>query len=133
MSMLPKGGETIWGGLDWSPEQGYVASKRKENTSQPENSTGSEDGNIEPKVKHAHYGRIISFGKDVAEADSSDIQRVDFRVTVLIFFCDIYRMLISPYFGEVPNLVPPVSYLPFLGSVSCDRGRIKTSGKLMIS
>ncbi|EPS62391.1 hypothetical protein M569_12397, partial [Genlisea aurea] len=53
MSMIPKGGETIWGNLDWSPEQ--------------------EDQHA------AHYGRIISFGKDVAEADSSIIHRIDFR------------------------------------------------------
>lgn len=80
MSMIPKGGETIWGGLDWSPEQGYAVSKRRQNTSESEN---SEDGNGESKVKHAHYGRMISFGKDVADADSSEIQRIDFRVMFL--------------------------------------------------
>lgn len=86
MSMIPKGGDTIWGGLDWSPEQGYAASKRKHNTSQPEDLTCTEDGNVKQKVKYAHYGRIISFGKDVAEAHSSEIQRIDFRVTFLAFF-----------------------------------------------
>ncbi|KAG6426386.1 hypothetical protein SASPL_110609 [Salvia splendens] len=82
MSMIPKGGDTIWGGLDWSPEQGYAASKRKHNTSQPEDLTCTEDGNVKQKVKFAHYGRIISFGKDVAEAHSSEIQRIDFRDAV---------------------------------------------------
>ncbi|GKB74316.1 L-arabinokinase-like protein [Tanacetum coccineum] len=24
LSMIPKGGDTVWGGLDWSPEEGYV-------------------------------------------------------------------------------------------------------------
>lgn len=80
MSMIPKGGETIWGGLDWSPEQGYAVRKRKHNTSESEN---SENGNGESKAKHAHYGRMISFGKEVAEADASEIHRIDFRVTFL--------------------------------------------------
>ncbi|PIN24691.1 Diacylglycerol O-acyltransferase [Handroanthus impetiginosus] len=82
MSMIPKGGETIWGGLDWSPEEGYVPSKRKQSVNDTKNSVGNENGNIELKTKHAHYGRIISFGKDVAEADSSNIQRIEFRDAV---------------------------------------------------
>ncbi|KAL5731688.1 phospholipid:diacylglycerol acyltransferase [Ranunculus cassubicifolius] len=24
MTMIPKGGDTIWGGLDWSPEEDYI-------------------------------------------------------------------------------------------------------------
>lgn len=85
MSMIPKGGETIWGGLDWSPEQGYVPRKRKQSTNDTEKSVGTEDGNVDSGGKHAHYGRIISFGKDVAMADSSEIQRIEFRVTFLTF------------------------------------------------
>lgn len=86
MSMIPKGGETIWGGLDWSPEEGYAVSKRKEITNQTEKSVRAEDGNVEPKAKHANYGRMISFGKDIADADSSEIERIDFRVIILNFF-----------------------------------------------
>ncbi|KAL0441369.1 UNVERIFIED_CONTAM: Phospholipid:diacylglycerol acyltransferase 1 [Sesamum radiatum] len=74
MSMIPKGGETIWGGLDWSPEEGYVPSKRKQSINDTEDPI-----NTESQSKHVHYGRIISFGKDVAEGDSSEIQRIDFR------------------------------------------------------
>ncbi|KAD6118631.1 hypothetical protein E3N88_09902 [Mikania micrantha] len=64
MSMIPKGGDTIWGGLDWSPE--------------------AED---EPHTSHNHsnhpnYGRFISFGRDAAELHSSQIQRIDFRGAV---------------------------------------------------
>ncbi|KAL6585184.1 Phospholipid:diacylglycerol acyltransferase 1 [Orobanche minor] len=80
MSMIPKGGDTIWGGLDWSPEEGYA--RRKQGTNRTENSVHSEDGNVESKVNHVHYGRIISFGKDVAEADSANIQGIDFRDAV---------------------------------------------------
>nr|GEW68503.1 phospholipid:diacylglycerol acyltransferase 1 [Tanacetum cinerariifolium] len=51
LSMIPKGGETIWGGLDWSPEEATQAS----------------------------YGKMVSFGRDVAEAPSSEIERIEFR------------------------------------------------------
>ncbi|KAL7140357.1 hypothetical protein ABFS83_09G115400 [Erythranthe nasuta] len=83
MSMIPKGGETIWGGLDWSPEQGYSPTKRKQiNNDTDSKSVITEDGNIGSKQKHVHYGRMISFGKDVAKADSSEILRIDFRDAV---------------------------------------------------
>ncbi|KAK6148736.1 hypothetical protein DH2020_016261 [Rehmannia glutinosa] len=81
MSMIPKGGDTIWGDLDWAPEEGYVPSKRKKSNN-TENSVHTEDGNVESEAKHVHYGRIISFGKDIAETDSSKIQRIDFRDAV---------------------------------------------------
>ncbi|GFY80475.1 phospholipid:diacylglycerol acyltransferase [Actinidia rufa] len=79
MSMIPKGGDTIWGGLDWSPEEGYecIAKKMKNNEIVEQNGKGSLDN-----TKHVHYGRIISFGKDVADAKSSDIERMDFRGAV---------------------------------------------------
>lgn len=113
MSMIPKGGETIWGGLDWSPEEGYAVSKRKQNTNQSENSVPPEDGNVEPKAKHAHYGRIISFGKDVAEADASEIQRIEFRVTFLAFF-----MIIVDNGTYHFSLFQRYFMMPFL-SISC--------------
>ncbi|XWS17462.1 hypothetical protein CRYUN_Cryun33cG0069900 [Craigia yunnanensis] len=78
-SMIPKGGETIWGGLDWSPEGGsfnYNAKKLKKNST---HSTGNNANSYSCDMKGVNYGRIISFGKDVAEAPSSKIERVDFR------------------------------------------------------
>ncbi|CAK9310603.1 unnamed protein product [Citrullus colocynthis] len=72
MSMIPKGGDIIWGGLDWSPEDGHIPSKRK----QKNNDTRNGDGDT--SSKKVHYGRIISFGKDIAEADSSEIERIEF-------------------------------------------------------
>ncbi|EXB29675.1 Phospholipid:diacylglycerol acyltransferase 1 [Morus notabilis] len=69
LSMIPKGGDTIWGGMDWSPEEGYSPSREK----QRNNDTQFSQSEI------VNYGRIISFGKDVAEAPSSEIERVDFR------------------------------------------------------
>ncbi|XP_051119164.1 phospholipid:diacylglycerol acyltransferase 1-like [Andrographis paniculata] len=85
MSMIPRGGDTIWGGLDWAPEEGHVPSRRKKNNNgddTTENSASPEDEASESKGSCVHYGRIISFGKDLAEADSSEIQRVDFRDAV---------------------------------------------------
>lgn len=74
MSMIPRGGDTIWGGLDWSPEEGYSLRKKK----QKDNEEGSQDS----KRKKVFYGRIISFGKDVAETSPSKIGRIDFRGAV---------------------------------------------------
>ncbi|PQQ08886.1 phospholipid:diacylglycerol acyltransferase 1 [Prunus yedoensis var. nudiflora] len=59
MSMIPKGGDTIWGGLDWSLKDTAIVVQRRVN-----------------------YGRIISFGKDVAETHSSKIEMIDFRDAV---------------------------------------------------
>ncbi|KAL6953866.1 Phospholipid:diacylglycerol acyltransferase 1 [Sarracenia purpurea var. burkii] len=43
MSMIPKGGDTIWGGLDWSPEEGYecIAKKIKNNDTHAVDQNGS--------------------------------------------------------------------------------------------
>lgn len=81
MSMIPKGGDTIWGDLDFSPEDGYTPSRKRRNA--------TDEGKIldeEPRPKRipVHYGRMISFGKAFAEADSSEIERINFRVTFLI-------------------------------------------------
>ncbi|XP_076926045.1 phospholipid:diacylglycerol acyltransferase 1-like [Bidens hawaiensis] len=72
MSMIPKGGDTIWGGLDWSPEEGYFPNNTRKNITSQSNS----------QAKSPNYGRFISFGRDAAEAHSSQIQRVDFRDAV---------------------------------------------------
>nr|GMC58949.1 phospholipid:diacylglycerol acyltransferase 1-like [Ipomoea batatas]GMC63620.1 phospholipid:diacylglycerol acyltransferase 1-like [Ipomoea batatas] len=78
MSIIPKGGNTIWGGLDWSPEEGHECNSKKlknNNTHQAANIVTGILGN----ATHARYGRVISFGKDVAESHSLEIERVDFR------------------------------------------------------
>ncbi|XP_058206572.1 phospholipid:diacylglycerol acyltransferase 1-like [Rhododendron vialii] len=81
MSMIPKGGDTIWGGLDWSPEEGYECVAKKMKNS--DNQTAGQNGKVSlDKTKRLHYGRIISFGKDVADAESSKIERMDFRGAV---------------------------------------------------
>lgn len=85
MSMIPKGGDTIWGGLDWSPEEGYGCSQKKlKNNS---NETGGQNEIVNPgNATQVPYGRIISFGKSVAELHSSEIEKVDFRVIFQLLF-----------------------------------------------
>ncbi|XP_073043951.1 phospholipid:diacylglycerol acyltransferase 1-like [Primulina eburnea] len=77
MSMIPKGGDTIWGGFDWSPEEGHDCSLKKKN----DNGQTTAHNRTEDLANsfHAKYGRIISFGKDVSNLHSSEIERVDFR------------------------------------------------------
>ncbi|KAL9247269.1 hypothetical protein vseg_020718 [Gypsophila vaccaria] len=79
MSMIPKGGDTIWGGIDWSPEEDYDINKRKVNSSGTVSSENDKDGSQDTNRKAIHYGRMISFGKDVAEASPSEIERIEFR------------------------------------------------------
>lgn len=68
MSMIPKGGDTIWGGLDWSPEESYIPRKTKQG-----------NDTLSKGQRNINYGRIISFGKEVAKAHSSEIEMIDFR------------------------------------------------------
>uniref|UniRef100_A0A7C9EIQ3 phospholipid:diacylglycerol acyltransferase n=1 Tax=Opuntia streptacantha TaxID=393608 RepID=A0A7C9EIQ3_OPUST len=79
MSMLPKGGDTIWGDLDWSPEEDYDPRKRKQQHNETTKSENKEDESQDSKRKKIYYGRMISFGKDVAEVPSSEIERINFR------------------------------------------------------
>ena len=83
MSMIPKGGDTIWGGLDWSPEgyQNCSAKKQKNNDTIAGGQSGR--GN-KGSAKGGNYGRIISFGKDISAVHSSEIERIDFRVLFLV-------------------------------------------------
>ncbi|KAL4560065.1 hypothetical protein LXL04_032213 [Taraxacum kok-saghyz] len=81
MSMIPKGGETIWGGLDWSPEEGYLPSTRMPaNMSSRCGQNMSDTRMCDPS--RINYGRLISFGRNVAECRASDIERRDFRDVV---------------------------------------------------
>ncbi|XP_071733518.1 phospholipid:diacylglycerol acyltransferase 1-like [Rutidosis leptorrhynchoides] len=84
MSMIPKGGDTIWGGLDWSPEEGYLP-KNKTDTNLNTSLMSSSQNNTHSKASQArnpNYGRFISFGREKAELHSSQIERIDFRDVV---------------------------------------------------
>jgi phospholipid:diacylglycerol acyltransferase len=82
MSMIPKGGDTIWGNLDWSPEDGLECKAKKHKTNDTEVSKDSNGENVEVQPEPINYGRLVSFGKDVAEAPSSEIEQIEFRVSV---------------------------------------------------
>lgn len=79
MSMIPKGGDTVWGSLDWSPEAEYSCGPKKQMNNNTKIVDRTEKGSSGLK-NSLNYGRIISFGKDIAEAHSSRIERLDFRV-----------------------------------------------------
>ncbi|GAV72967.1 LACT domain-containing protein [Cephalotus follicularis] len=81
MSMIPKGGDTIWGGLDWSPEGGFSCSAKKSKNNDTHATLQDGKGSMDI-TNGVNYGRIISFGKEVAEVHSSKIERVDFRGAV---------------------------------------------------
>ncbi|PHU15032.1 Phospholipid:diacylglycerol acyltransferase 1 [Capsicum chinense] len=81
MSMIPKGGETIWGGLDWSPEEGYSPRKRKLRDNIGQMSSRHDNETIKSKGQ-LNYGRMIAFGKDAEEKHPSDLKRIDFRGAV---------------------------------------------------
>lgn len=83
MSMIPRGGGTIWGGLDWSPEEGYSPCKSKSRDDDAQNS-GQHENQTDSKAKYYSYGRMMSFGKDAAEAHPSDLKRIDFRVILIL-------------------------------------------------
>lgn len=82
MSMIPKGGDTIWGNLDWSPEDGLECKAKKHKTNDTDDSKDTNGENIEVQPEPINYGRLVSFGKDVAEAPSSEIEQIEFRVSI---------------------------------------------------
>ncbi|KAL3518476.1 hypothetical protein ACH5RR_021065 [Cinchona calisaya] len=77
ISLLPKGGETIWGNLDWSPEEGHVCDslkKRKLQASLSSNKGNDNDSRMVFQVKEqTKYGRMISFGKAASELPSPQL------------------------------------------------------------
>lgn len=100
MSMIPKGGDTIWGGIDWSPEEGYSHAKRNQrNDNNTQVSSQNETESLVSKAKHANFGRIISFGKDVAEATSSELERIDFRVRFSVSWLRRFLLVVFVYLG----------------------------------
>lgn len=83
ISLMPKGGETIWGNLDWSPEEDYGCVSAKKTNMQPSggininNTDGKRGLRVQESVKH---GRIISFGKDASRLPSSQVPNLGSKV-----------------------------------------------------
>ncbi|GAB2263074.1 hypothetical protein Droror1_Dr00004071 [Drosera rotundifolia] len=82
ISLLPKGGETIWGDLDWSPEENHecdFVTKHSQFTlieSKVNNSEAEKGCQLKERAK---YGRMISFGMAAAERPSSQLPKVSFE------------------------------------------------------
>lgn len=84
ISLMPKGGETIWGGLDWCPKEwsncdqvkkGYMKHFVSDNTY---NCSDMQKGlHVNEPMK---YGRIISFGKSVSQLLASLLTTLDSEV-----------------------------------------------------
>ncbi|KAJ8750111.1 hypothetical protein K2173_014026 [Erythroxylum novogranatense] len=64
MSLLPKGRETIWGKLDWLPEEGHVCNLPNKKLLQ---------------FSPFKYGRMISFGKEAFQLPSSQINVINYN------------------------------------------------------
>ncbi|GFP95379.1 putative phospholipid:diacylglycerol acyltransferase 2 [Phtheirospermum japonicum] len=75
ISLLPKGGDTIWGGLDWSPEEDHVCESRyKKQVDVKGNNT---DGRRGFQVQEStNYGRVVTFGKKASELHSSEFSNL---------------------------------------------------------
>lgn len=84
LSLMPKGGETIWGNLDWSPEEGLPCDLSKKGNLQPyitdQNTNISDVAKGFHMEKTAKYGRIISFGKAALELPGSQLASLDLKV-----------------------------------------------------
>ncbi|XP_031110519.1 putative phospholipid:diacylglycerol acyltransferase 2 [Ipomoea triloba] len=84
VSLIPKGGETLWGNLDWSPEEEYNCSsvtKKYQLTSILSNSNKTDLRSSQIKAA-TKYGRIISFGKASSELPSSQLSIFDVQEDV---------------------------------------------------
>lgn len=84
ISLLPKGGETVWGDLNRSPEEENVCRSAKTqylHFSSKENNKNDTSTWRSIQVKElAKYGRLVSFGKVASEIPSSQLSLTDPKV-----------------------------------------------------
>ncbi|XP_057804974.1 putative phospholipid:diacylglycerol acyltransferase 2 [Salvia miltiorrhiza] len=66
VSLLPKGGEAVWGNLDWAPEEDHVCDSVMRKYEQQLNDTRGFQ--VKESTK---YGRIVSFSKTALESEVS--------------------------------------------------------------
>lgn len=94
MSLVPKGGETIWGDLDWCPEEDNNREQGKKGpvkhfvSDNTYNCSDTQKGlQVKEPMKH---GRIISYGKAVSQLSDSLLRTLDSEVPYLLaFLCSI--------------------------------------------
>lgn len=112
VSLLPKGGETIWGDLDWSPEEGHARQLVKKGNFQCSPNDNYTDAMRGFQIKETEkYGRIISFGKEESQLPSSQIPILNSKVPYFLFF-SIFPHSQPQLFGfRTWDLVEPNFYL----------------------
>ncbi|XP_009771139.1 putative phospholipid:diacylglycerol acyltransferase 2 [Nicotiana sylvestris] len=81
LSLLPKGGETIWGDLNWSPEEENVCHSAKtqylQSSSKENNGNDTSPRRFAEVKQRAKYGRLVAFGKAASELPSSQLSFID--------------------------------------------------------
>lgn len=80
ISLMPKGGETIWGDLDWCPKECHKSEKREDMKNHfVYNSTYKCRDSLKGlQVKeHMKYGGINTFGKTVSQLLASLLSTLD--------------------------------------------------------
>lgn len=97
VSLLPKGGETIWGNLDWSPEEGHVCGSQQKVDAKVNNTDGRMVFQVEEST---NYGRIVSFGRTALELHSSELHTIESQVVqvmsiniLILYFCCFTQMV----------------------------------------
>ncbi|NP_001310647.1 putative phospholipid:diacylglycerol acyltransferase 2 precursor [Ricinus communis] len=79
MSLLPKGGETIWGNLDWAPEEREACDSSKKRYLRSINDSNSDVKRGFQVKESVNYGRIVSFSKAAAQLPSSLLPSFDLK------------------------------------------------------
>ncbi|KAH0667015.1 hypothetical protein KY285_028221 [Solanum tuberosum] len=81
ISLLPKGGETVWGDLNRSPEEENVCHSAKtqylHSSSKESNGNDTDTRRSIQENELAKYGRLVSFGKVASEIPSSQLSLID--------------------------------------------------------
>lgn len=90
ISLFPKGGDTIWGGMDWSPEENHFCDSSKTKNHKPvdvtQNTSDVARLNRFQVVEPTRYGRIVSFGKEASELHSSELSTLASQVNIYVYF-----------------------------------------------
>lgn len=96
ISLLPKGGEAIWGDSNWSPEEDHVCDsvtrKHQQQQQQFEVQANDTDGSRRFRVQEStNYGSIISFSK----SHSSEMSRLVSQVYAISFSPSLFILQIA--------------------------------------
>eukprot|EP00271_Cylindrocystis_brebissonii_P008380 TRINITY_DN22599_c0_g1_i1.p1 TRINITY_DN22599_c0_g1~~TRINITY_DN22599_c0_g1_i1.p1 ORF type:complete len:693 (-),score=108.54 TRINITY_DN22599_c0_g1_i1:1267-3345(-) len=74
MSLLPKGGDAVWGGLDWAPEEKSHCKGLSSSPPAPK-SPAANTTTTSGAHGHANFGRMVSFGREAALLPAADLPK----------------------------------------------------------